>query len=149
MEKHKVLPQTPQMQTIEELGYIPPEQRKAKFETLPNTKTPERLDYIPTEPFKERKAESEKEALRKVRKVRKVRRRKVAQASTAPKGKASAQQPARTMQQQPRDKMGRFASFVSGTAKGIVKTVKAADRIATGVLQDVTGTKLVKRRMKR
>jgi hypothetical protein len=145
--KHRVLPQTPTgMETLEELGYVPPEQRKAVTEK----KALERLDYIPTEPFKERKAESEKQALRKVRKVRKVRRRKGAQASpVATKGKASAQQPARTMQQQPRDRMGRFASFVAGTARGVVKTVKAADRTATKILQGVTNAQPTRKRGRR
>ena len=126
-----------------------------KYHVLPQTHTgmedlPANPNYVPPE---ERKAVAEKQALRKVRRVRRrVKRSQVAQAPAA-KGKATPRQTPANTQQQPRDRLGRFASFagraVVGTVKGVVKGVKAADCIATGVLQDVTGAKPTKRPGKR
>ena len=133
-----------------------------KYHVLPATPTnmedlPPNPNYVPPE---ERKAVAEKQALKKVRKVRRrVKRSQVGQAPAA-KGKATPRQTVANTQQQPRDRMGRFASFagraIVGTAKGIAsvakgtpKALKAADRIATNALQGMTGYQQHTRRTRR
>lgn len=105
---------------------------------------PQPVDDMPDLPPRRPASEQQQQAPtpQKIRRVRKVRRSQVGQIR---KQQHAPRPIPRNAASQPRDHLGRFASFagraIVGTAKGIVRTVKAADRTATNLLQDITNTR--------